>query len=126
MATVNDVVAAYRQLRDKKKEIEDRQKEELVPLNERMEKLEAWLQRTLLEMGVDSMKTPDGTAYLSKTSSVKIEDWTTTLSYIVENEMWHVLEKRLAKSAVELFVEENEENLPGTSISFITKVNVRK
>lgn len=125
-ATIDRVVGAYRKLRDLKKDMQDRHKEELQPLDEKMEKLENHLHQQLLATGVDSMKTPHGTAYLSRTASVKVEDWECALDFIKANDLWHMLEKRLAKSAVEEFVAGQNQNLPGTEISYIQKVNVRK
>lgn len=125
-ATIDRVVEAYRKLRDQKKDMQDRHKEELQPIEDKLEKLENHLHQQLLANGVDSMKTAHGTAYLSRTASVKVEDWECALDFIKANDLWHMLEKRLAKSAVEEFVAGQNQNLPGTEISYIQKVNVRK
>lgn len=123
---IDEVVGAYRTLRDRKKEMQDRHKEELAPLEEKMDRLESYLQTALIEAGVESMKTANGTVYQSRRASVKIECWENALNYIRSHELWHMLEARLAKSAVEEFVESQKSNLPGTSISFVNTVNVRK
>lgn len=126
MAKIDEVVAAYRKLRDQKSDMEDRHKEELAPIKGNMVKLEAWLQTQLNNSGSESVKTANGTVYISKTSSVKTDDWTTTLEYIVEHELWHMLEKRLSKAAVEQFVEEEKVNFPGTEITYMSNIRVRK
>lgn len=126
MPKVNDVVSAYRRLRDSKKALETEQAEALKPIKEKMEKLENWLHAHLNEVGADSIATPDGTVYKTTTASVRIEDWSATIQYIIENNLWHMLEKRLAKSQVEAYVEEEQHNLIGTSITYQTSVNVRK
>lgn len=126
MATVEQAVDGYRKLRDLKKDMQDKHKEELAPINSKMEKIENFLKDQLNNAGCDSMKTSAGTVFKSRLSSVKVDDWEETLKFIQENELWHMLEKRLAKASVEEFVEGNGHDVPGTHITFIQKVNVRK
>lgn len=127
MATIEEVVAKYRELRDHKKELEDKHKEELAPTKEKMVRLENWLQQHLLATGSQSIKTESGTVYQSRVASVKVEDWTdAVLPHIIENELWHVLENRLAKASIEEYVEAQGHNFPGTSIQYTNKVNIRK
>lgn len=126
MPTPKEVIRAYRRLRDMKSEIEARHKEELGPVREKMAKFEAWLQRHMAETGAESIKTDDGTAYITKTASVKINDWSTALQYVMDNQLYHMLEQRLSKSQVEEFVEEEQSNFPGTEITYTTNIRVRK
>lgn len=125
-ATIDRVVLAYRTLRDQKKEMQDRHKEELKPLDDKMEILENHLHQQLLASGVESMKTENGTVYRTNLSSVKVGDWEVALEFIKSNNLWHMLEKRLAKAAVEEFVTGQGHNVPGTEITYVQKVNVRK
>lgn len=126
MPQIDQVILKYRQLRDKKKEIEEAHKLQLDPINKSLEKLESWLQQQLLSSGVDSMATENGTAYISRTASVAIKDWSETIEFIINNQLWHVLEKRLAKTQIEEFVKDNNTNFPGTEINYVIKTNVRK
>ena len=126
MPTVEKAVAGYRQLRDIKTEIQARHREELKPVNEKMEKIENWLGLQLQQQKAESIKTSEGTVYTTRTSSVKIDDWDEALRYIKEHDLWHILERRLSSKEVATFVEEEERNFPGTEISFNTNVRVRK
>lgn len=124
--TVDSVIAAYIKRRDLKKEIQTRHKEELAVVNGAMDKIEAWLHREMLEMNVDSVKTKAGTAFIQTVSSVKVADWETALDFLKKEELYHMLEHRLAKSSVEEFVENVGSNFPGTSLTKTQVVRFRR
>lgn len=126
MPTIEQAVSGYRKLRDQKKEVTDRHKEEVGPYNEKMEKIENWLGLQLQQQEAESIKTAEGTVYTTKTSSVKIGDWETALSYIIEHGLFHMLERKLSPKDIAAFVEEEQSDFPGTKITFNTNVRVRK
>lgn len=125
-ASPDVMIKAYVQLRDMKKDLADRHKEEMKPINEKMAILEAGLLRALNQTGSESIKTKYGTTYLIDRKSVKIEDWDTTLDHIMKHGLWHMLERRLAKSAVDEYIEANDAAPPGVSISTDTTIGVRR
>jgi hypothetical protein len=123
---MQEAVRAFRHLRDVTvKELKKKQAEELRPHLEKMEKLQRWMLRELQAQGAKNMATPDGTAYLVTHAKVAINDWEAAMDHVIAHQLWHMLERRLAKTAVEQYVEANEENFPGTSITYEVDVNVR-
>lgn len=123
---VDDAVRAYIRLRDHKEEVGRRQKEELAPINEKMGKIEAWLQRELLREGVESFKTSAGTAFLQSTTSATVKDWTAVLDYIRKNEEWSLLEARVNKTAVKDFMESTGDVPPGVDFKSNQVTRVRR
>lgn len=123
MADLDQAVAGYVQLRAMKKAMQDRHKEELAPLNEKMKKVEMWVHKQLNDMGATNAKTAHGTCYLSTTTKPKVEDWQAFIDFVRENDMWEMLERRPNKSAVDEFVEAQDDVPPGLSIQ--SEVNVR-
>lgn len=126
MPTIQEAVAGYRKLRERKSELAERHKAEMKPITDKMAAIENWLQLQLQEAGMDSSKTPDGTAYLTRTASVKVTDWGEAIQYIVDNGLFHVLEQRLSVKQIEEFVAEEKQNFPGTNITYTTNLRVRK
>lgn len=126
MPTTDAVVQAYIQLRDRKKEIATRHKEELAPVNQKMAALETYLLRELLKAKELSKKTPHGTAYRTKRTYAKVEDWDAAFDFIRNNELWHFLEHRVSKEAVQEFIEAQGTPPPGVSVSIEDAVNVRR
>lgn len=125
--TVEQAIAAYIRLRDKKAEIEERQKEELVPIKNGMTKLENWLHAQMLKDGVDSMKKEGvGTAFLQRASSVTVKDWNAALDFIKESGEWSFLEARVSKTAVQDYLQEKGELPPGVEFKETMVVRVRR
>lgn len=74
MATAEEVIAKYVQLRDEVATISKQQAEDLRPKRDAMQAIEAWLLNQLNTVGSDSFKTGAGTAYKTVASSVKLVD----------------------------------------------------
>ena len=126
MQKVDQAVAAYIKLRDMKTEITRRQKEELEPINDKMDKLEAWLQRHLLASGVESMRTEEGTAFLQTSSSVTVKDWNAALDFVKSRDEWSFLEAKFNKTAVKDFMNSTGEVPPGVEYKEFIVTRVRR
>ena len=74
MPTVEEITRKYIELRDRKAEITKRHQEELAPLNEAMNNIEAWLLNQMNTLGVDTLKNKAGTPYKANSNSVHLTD----------------------------------------------------
>jgi hypothetical protein len=71
--------------------------------------IEVWLLMKADEMGVDSFKTPAGTAYKQKMEHYRIGDWGKFVEYVKETNNFQLFEKRVAKlAAKEIHATEGE------------------
>lgn len=123
---VDDVIAACIQLREQKEDLAKRHKEELAPINERVQKLEAWLHKQLIDQGLQNFKGKSGTAFLQTSTSVKVEDFEALLAWIQSQNAWEFLEKRASKSVVQDYVEAHGEVPPGLNINSEIELRVRR
>ena len=122
-----DFVRKYIELRDRKKQIEDRLKDELAPINDAMDKLEGFLLDRLNQSGAESIKTEYGTAYKSKVMSAKVADRESLMRYVREHQAFHLLTANVAKDAVREYMESSDGNPPpGVDVTFITNINFRR
>lgn len=126
MSKVGDYLDKYLRIRQMKREMEDRHKQELAPLNEALSALEDHFQKTMDEAGLETLKSGSGTAYKTVQTSVKASDKVAFLEWVKQHEAWHLLDIRPAKTAVEEFVDEEGSPPPGLDMSRHMKVNVRK
>jgi hypothetical protein len=126
MITINDAVAAYMKLRSQKDAIEASVKEDLTKIKTKMDKLEAWLKSEMDKQGLTSVKSKFGTAFLTTTDYANVESWDATLKFIRENEAYDMLEKRVSKTAVRGYIEQNKVVPPGVNYGTKLEVNVRK
>ena len=109
---IKNAIDKYIALRDKKKEMATKHKEELAPINNAMARVEAAMQRILLQQGAKNISTTSGTAYLSTTVKATIQDWTAFKQYVDENDLIDMMEHRVSKEAVEEFRDAQDGALP--------------
>ena len=125
MATLETAIAKYLEFRKMKKEMEERHKLELASIKTNMEKLEGYFQAALNKSTAKSIKTELGTIYESKRVTVAVRDWTETLPFIREHDLWEMLPRSVNKTAVESYLEAQGELPPGLSMTVDRTVNVR-
>jgi hypothetical protein len=126
MANADDLVDGFIKLRNKKRQIEERHKAELKPIREMQERLEIAMLMLLNGDGAESIRTQHGTVYKITRTRTKVENWDEILDYIMQNNLEHMLEKRVSKSAIEEFLEANGSLPPGVSLEKDITVGVRK
>ena len=125
MASIDDVIREFRELKDKKKRAEDQLKEALAPTVERMDKIKGVLKAYLQKSGVDSAATAEGTAYLSTKASVTVKDKQAFMDYIRDGN-WEYADVRASKANIMEQLEATGEIPAGVNISQFIDVNIRK
>jgi hypothetical protein len=122
----DDVIAAYVKFRDDKDTMESRHKEELAPLNDKMRKIEMWLQNQLQLQGLSNFKGEAGTAFLQTVSTMKVEDRESLFKHCAEQGNWELVDGRVSKSVVEDYIETHGKIPPGVSVKRETVVRIRR
>lgn len=122
----SQAILAYRKLREAKDKLKKQHTEEMKPLLSKMYTIEVWLLKQLNDAGCDNFGSPDGTAYKATRTSVKVEDRDAFIGFIKENELWHLLDARAGKKAIEEFVDETGDTPPGIAVSQDITVQIRK
>lgn len=124
---LDTVIAGVLSLRDQIDKIKQRHKEELAPENQKLEKLESYLQSQLTLQGATSFAAKGvGTAFLQNVTSVTVEDWEATLGWIRNSELWEFLERRVSKTVVQEYIESQGAAPPGVNVRTEVEVRVRR
>lgn len=123
---VDDVIATYMKLRNEKEAIEAEIKNRVSELKAKMEKIEAWLKEQADAQGVTSFKGKHGTAFLTTTDYANVADWDAVLQFVLANEAFDMLEKRVSKIAVRGYIERNKAVPAGVTYGTKIDVTVRK
>lgn len=156
MPTVEEAIAKYIDIRDKKAVIAERQSAELAPYNAAQETLENFLLAKLNEDGLQNFKTGAGTAFKTTTTSVKLADAVAfksaifapaaqrivnalypgseypeetlnmVLKIIGDSALWDMVDFRAGKKGIQAHLEETKELPPGVTVESFTAVNVRR
>lgn len=124
--TIDQVIGAYLKLRNKKEAIEAETKDKVKGIKDQLLKLEAWIKEKADAEGVTSFKTEHGTAFLTTTDYANVADWDSVLNFILENEAFDMLEKRVSKTAVRGYIEATKAVPSGVNYGTRIDVNVRK
>lgn len=128
--TADQIVSEVLRIEDHVAAESKRFSEYLAPSKARVEELKNRLLSMLNEQGCDSFKTEHGTAYKSTLMNLKVEDREKFLDLC--NEQWddfgsEALLVSAQKDAVKHWMDTHGGQPPiGTSISFFTRVNIRR
>lgn len=124
--SANEIIGAYVKLRAEKDRETADYKARVKSIDERMKKLEVWLQMWLSMENVNSVNTDAGTAYKTTVEQATVSDMTALIEYVKENDAWHLLEKRVSKTGVRELLDADEPLPPGVNWYVTTAINVRK
>lgn len=108
---VGEAVRVYVDMRDALRIHQKEAKEKEEEIKDFLSKISMWLRDKADELGVDSFKTPFGTAYRNTKRKYRIEDWDEFIGWVMESGNTHLLEKRVAQRAAREY-EEAESCVP--------------
>lgn len=122
---LNKLVKVHLKIRDTRDELRKTYEAKDNELKAKQERLENEMLRQLQEAGADSIRTPSGTVIKYEEVKPRADDWDAIYKWIVENDGWEMLERRLKQRTVKEFMEEHHGALPpGVSVfrSFVARV----
>lgn len=126
--TTDKIIENYINRRNQIKDLED----QISELKALQAKCEQWMLNKLDEDGETSKKTPHGTVYVKVSESVTVADKDVFFNWVKDNDAWHFMEVRSAKSEVLNAMGDREDSgrpnspPPGVSYIAIRNVGVRK
>ena len=123
---LSELVEKYIELRDKKTKLKTEFDAEKLKIDGKLEKIEAVLLKTFDTAGMDSVKTPFGTAYTSTTTMASVADPDKFMEFVKANEAFHLLEKRCSKTGVEQYKAVHDDVPPGVNWREERVVNIRR
>jgi len=125
---LDELVANYIKLRDKKSQLKKQYDERVAKVDAVMDKMEAIILKTFQDSGIDSARTDAGTAYISTRTSATVGSREEFLSWVLQDpdERSIFLENRVSKVAVEQFKAANDDLPPGINFRSEVTVGVRR
>ena len=126
MATVDQVLAAYLELRNQRDDLKKVQAEDMAPINEKMRACQVWVQKQLQSQGLTNFRGSSGIAFLQTDTTVSVKDWDAMFAWIQAQNLWQFLEHRVSKSVVTDYIEATKEVPPGLGISSEVTAHIRK
>ena len=125
--SVEKLVATYIKIRDARDEIKREMEEKVATLQADLDAINHTLLDHFKEQGIDSARTPFGTAYRTIKSRYWTNDWDAMRNFIAEHDAFDLLEKRIHQSNMKQFLEENPDLHPaGLNVDSEYSVTVRR
>jgi hypothetical protein len=111
---IDQVIAKYIELRDRKAQLKAEYEAKVAPVQEAMDKAEAFILQKMEETGVTSFKTDAGTAYATIRTSASLADWDLFREFLAQQEDPFVfLDRRVNKTAIEEYTKDKQDLPPG-------------
>lgn len=101
------LVKAYIAMRDKRAELSKEYTNADRKIEQQMEMVEAELVKMCRDVGADSLRTSFGNVYKTVKTSYETSDWDNMYKFVVENNIPHVLQRRISSLNMKQFLEEN-------------------
>jgi uncharacterized protein YutE (UPF0331/DUF86 family) len=110
--SVEDMVAAYRKIRDAISEKEDAHKAEVSGLREQLDVVSDALLGICNSLQADSLRTAAGTVSRRVNTRYWTTDWEKMYEFIRENDVPFLLEQRIHNGNMKQFLDDNPDMLP--------------
>jgi hypothetical protein len=124
---VNDLVAAYRNLRAAISEAEEEYEAKVASLKEELDHVSAELLNVCNEQNIDSIRTPAGTVSRRVQTRYWTTDWDQMNKFIIDNEALFLMEKRIHNTNMKQFLADNPDIHPvGLQVDNKYVIQVRK
>ena len=115
----DELVKFYIALRDKSLQL----KKERDDLKAKQDKIEGVLLQRYQEQGIESARTPYGTAYKTVVHSASVADRDAFMNHVKENDAYELMEVRCSKESVQQYINEHGELPPG--VNWYSEVHIR-
>lgn len=126
-ANLDELVGTFIKIREKKARLKAEYEAAVAPYNEAADKIENLLLAKFQDMGVESIRTPNGTAYSTVKTSATMGDWDAFKEFCDhQDDPYMFIERRVSKEAVVAYKQAHGELPPGVNWSETRAVNFRK
>lgn len=119
-------ISQYVSLRDKIKALEETHKKAMAPYKEMLDTLGNIVLKHMQDTNVESVKTGEGTAYISERTSVSLQDAEAFMQYVIANSAWELMDRKANAAAVEVFIKKTGGLPPGAKFNKMIKIGVRR
>lgn len=96
------------------------------PLKKLETDLGLWIQKYLLEAGLDNIKTKVGTAFLTTKTTASLQDPDLFMQHVISTGQFELLDRKANMTAVREYLKEHGALPPGANLSSIQTVGVHK
>ena len=124
---LDKLAKVYRKIYTKVNELTVQYESQLEELKAQQEEIKNAMKDQMVALGLQSVKTDEGTIILSQKTRYYTDDWDSFKTFAVEHDALDLFEKRIAQKNMAMFLEENPGVVPfGLNSMSEVSVSVRK
>jgi hypothetical protein len=124
---LDKLAKVYRKIYTKVNELTTQYETQLEELKAQQEEIKNAMKDQMVALGLQSVKTDEGTIILSQKTRYYTDDWDSFKSFAMEHDALDLFEKRISQKNMALFLEENPGMVPaGLNSMSEVSVSVRK
>jgi hypothetical protein len=124
---LDKLAKVYRKIYTKVNELTTQYETQLEELKAQQEEIKNAMKDQMVALGLQSVKTDEGTIILSQKTRYYTDDWDSFKSFAMEHDALDLFERRISQKNMALFLEENPGAVPaGLNSMSEVSVSVRK
>lgn len=110
---ISDLVGMYIELRDEKDRLYNAYKESVAGIDTKLDKMEAKILEVMQKVGMEAIRTENGTVSSSTRVSSSVADKEAFLNFVREHDLWQLVDMRPLKAGIKEYREVNDDIPPG-------------
>ena len=124
---LDKLAKVYRKIYTKVNELTTQYESQLEELKAQQEEIKNAMKDQMVALGLQSVKTDEGTIILSQKTRYYTDDWDSFKTFAMEHDALDLFERRISQKNMALFLEENPGQVPaGLNSMSEVSVSVRK
>ena len=124
---LDKLAKVYRKIRTRIQELTTEYETQVEGLKAQQQEISNAIKDHMLETGLKSVRTDEGTIILSQKTRYSTHDWDAFKSFVLEHQVLDLFEKRIAQTNMKQFLEENPGVVPpGLNSDSECAITVRK
>ena len=125
---MNEAVRQYRELKQAVADVDAEAKKTKAVLNAAIAQLSGMFMNKLKAAKMETFRTEEGTVHKITKTSIKVNNWDETLTYIKDNNRYDLLNAQVGKKAIQDDMVANKGKLvvPGVEVVNVLEIGVRK
>ena len=110
---ISDLVGMYIELRDQKDRMYNEYKDSVANIDKKLDKMEAKILEVMQKVGMEAIRTENGTVSSSTRVSSSVADKEAFLDFVREHDLWQLVDMRPLKSGIKEYRDVNDDLPPG-------------
>lgn len=110
---ISELVGMYIGLRAEKDKLYNAYKDSTADIDKKLDKMEAKILEVMQKVGMEAIRTENGTVFSSTKVSSSVADKEAFLDFVRKNDLWQLVDMRPLKAGIKEYREVNDDLPPG-------------